>query len=631
MTSSPAASHPPASAARRPAVRRFGRLELLQLLGKSARTMSWLARDPRLGHELLVHLPRRQPESGAEESDWNQRVRQGARLQHPGLAHVVEIDTQDRWPYIAVDRELGETLAERLQRTQPTVTESVDWVCQLLEALAFAHEAGRLHRDIQAHCLVIDGQNRLRIVGLEVAGEAAPGSSPSPASTIIDSQAAHSIPSIRSSGSGGERPVLRPTDELRLQREGAARDLLMCGILLHRLLAGAPALDEPDSALVADRLPPTGRDLLRLPWSTPQPIPEALRAIVNRSTDRQAAHRYFTARSLLRALEGWREDHARADGNALHAMIDRLQAAGSLPARTDLPARVARVLGLGNQHGRAMAGELLMDMGLSFELLRQVNGSQARSSSLAGSEPVLTLRRAIAMVGLSGVQRAATGLRPWPGPLDPAQAQALERTMEQARVAAGTAVRLRPAGYDGEVVYLITLLQNLGRLLVRYHFPDEAAQISQLTMPTPATPTSDAIEGMGEREASYAVLGVDIESMASAVARHWGLGDEVQTMIRRLPADKTPHASGSDAELLRVTASAGNDAVDALLAGDPARVGRQLTRVVQRYGRLLGFGGRELQEALQGARAMVRQGRADTDSDLTQPGVLQGETPAPQD
>jgi eukaryotic-like serine/threonine-protein kinase len=27
------------------------------------------------------------------------------------------------------------------------------------------------------------------------------------------------------------------------------------------------------------------------------------------------------------------------------------------------------------------------------------------------------------------------------------------------------------------VVYLITLLQNLGRLVVHYHFPDEAQQI----------------------------------------------------------------------------------------------------------------------------------------------------------
>lgn len=200
--------------------------------------------------------------------------------------------------------------------------------------------------------------------------------------------------------------------------------------------------------------------------------------------------------------------------------------------------------------------------------------------------------------------------------------------MEKARVAAGAAVRLRPAGYDGEVVYLLALLQNLGRLLVRYHFPEEAVQIVQLMQVRPATATEEAIEGMSELEAAYAVLGVDIESIALAVARHWGLGDEVQTLLRRMPLDKSVHLGQSDGELLRATASAGNEAVDALMAGDPARVGRSLARVVQRYGRALGFTSKDLQEALQGARTAVRQGRADVDFDLTRPAELQVEAPS---
>jgi len=62
--------------------------------------------------------------------------------------------------------------------------------------------------------------------------------------------------------------------------------VLALGLVLHHLLAGTPALDEPDTARVIDRLPPVGRDIVRLPWTTPRPIAEPLRAIANRASGR---------------------------------------------------------------------------------------------------------------------------------------------------------------------------------------------------------------------------------------------------------------------------------------------------------------------------------------------------------
>ncbi len=575
-------------------------MALHALLGKSIASTTWRAVDAAGGHELLLCIPRQQPHDPLALADWQRTVQRAARLRHPRIAAILEMGVQDRWPFVAIDGGLGETLSERLQRERrgPTPMQAVGWVCGVLEALAYAHEAGVVHGDVQAHHVLIDPAGEARLMGFEVAI----ATSPPPGADRRASNGASAVD---------------PT-QLRHHREAAARDLLMCGVLLNRLLAGVPALDEPDAAVVAQRLPPAGRDLVRLPWSTPQPVPEALRAIVNRCTDRQPAHRYFTARSLLRALQGWAEAAARDDGGALGLMLDRLQAVGHLPARADMQGRVMRVTTLDRQHSREIAGDLLLDMGLAFELLRQVNTVTARSAMRDADEPVLTLRRAIALVGLRGVQRAASALRPWPGPLDGRQARALEQAMDQARVAAGTAVRLRPAGYDGEVVYLLALMQNLGRLLVHYHFPDEAAQIRELMRSTPATADQPAAEGMSEREASYAVLGIDTESIGQAVARHWGLTDDVLHMIRRIPEDKSVHG-GADGDLLRAAASVGNEAVDALLAGDPSRVGRALGRVVQRYSRVLSFTARDVQEALQAARLAVRSGVADIDNPLGAP------------
>ena len=124
-------------------------------------------------------------------------------------------------------------------------------------------------------------------------------------------------------------------------------------------------------------------------------------------------------------------------------------------------------------------------------------------------------------LGLDGVRRAALSLRPWPGALDEIGARELERLLTRVKRAGRLALVLRPPGYDAEVVYLVTLLQNLGRLVVQYHFADEAVQIRRLMQAAPAHQPGEPDEpGMSESAASFAVIGADTEALGAAVARH---------------------------------------------------------------------------------------------------------------
>jgi non-specific serine/threonine protein kinase len=180
--------------------------------------------------------------------------------------------------------------------------------------------------------------------------------------------------------------------------------------------------------------------------------------------------------------------------------------------------------------------------------------------------------------------------------------------MAGVRLAGHVAQALRPPGYDPEVVYLVAVLQNLGRLLVQYHFPEEAEQIRQLMLPAPAPNGGPDLPGMSEEAASFAVLGADVEALGAAVARHWGLGDEVQHMVHRLAVGKPVRAPDSDADTLRIAASAANEAVDAMMRLPAARVGAAIVQVAQRYARVLQLTPRDVQEALQGARASLQTG-----------------------
>lgn len=564
----------PTAAPRSGAVRWFGRMQLLRLLGKSELTMAWRVADPRSGQELLLVLPRVQPADAVALEQWQLAVRKASRLNHPALASVVEIGAQDGWPYVAYDPRQSSTLAELGGNQGMPDAQAAALAVQALQGLAFAHDAGVAHHDLQPYHVLVEENGQLRLAGTAVAAE------------MVSSRL-------------GMVASASDTLTLRSHREAAERDVLSLGVVLHLLLAGAKALDESDVGRILQRLPPLGREIVRLPWTTAHPIAEPLRAIVNRATDRRERQRYHNARTLLRALEGWLQSDANSGGGPLALLADRLRSAGVLPSMPGGAARAARMALMEGERTNELAQIALQDLALSFELLRMVNTAQVRGALVAGSGPVLTVRRAIAMVGLDGVRHAALALREWPGPLQESGAGQLQALIDRCKRAGRIAVALRPAGYDGEVVYLVTLLQNLGRLVVHYHFAEEALQIRRLMQPSPQAREGETPEpGMTEEAAAYAVLGIDIEAIGAAVARQWGLEDSVLAMVRRMPLATTVHASETDGELLRMVASCANEAVDALALPAP-RILAGLQRVAQRYGRALGLSLRDIQDALQ--------------------------------
>ncbi len=554
--------------------------------------MAWRVLDTRgasNGREGLLLLPRAQPANAEALQRWEQAVHRASRLQHPNLAAALEIGVCEHWPFVRYDAEGADTLAERMQSKGLGALEAASLFVDALRGLAFAHDGGVAHRDLQPFMLLLDEHGQVRVLGLEVALTAQAPVTPEPGiaqTTSIDALQLHEL------------------------REAAHDDVLAVGLLLHWALAGQPPLDEADVGEVALRLPPRGRELVRLPWSTPLPVPEVLRAISNRATDRQQRQRYRSARGMSRALEGWLQAESESGGGPLALLLDRLHSVGALPSSPGSAARAARLAMMDRERTNELAEVVLQDLALAFELLRWVNSAQVRGAQVAGSGPVLTIRRAIAMLGLDGVRRAALGLRAWPGPLGDAAAQALQRLSDEAKRAGRLAQELRPAGYDAEVVHLVTLLQNLGRLVTAYHFPDEMQQIHRLMQPAPALRAGEPEQaGMSEQGASHAVLGTDIEGIGAAVARHWGLDDTVLHMIRRMPLSTQPRTVDNDDDMLRAVASCANEAVDAT-ALPAARRQQALRRVAQRYARALRISFNDLQDALSAASSTSRRQRA---------------------
>ncbi len=519
-------------------------------------------------------LPRERPRDAAQLDRWRVSARRASRLDHPSLTPVLEFGEHEHWPFVSYAVGEASVLSAQLTAKGQSAVEAVPWAMDVLQGLAFAHDGGAAHHDLQPYMILRPEHGPAQLLGLGLA---------------LD-------------------PHAMPQSGLQTQRQASERDVLAMGIVLHHALSGQPALGQADVNLVIDSLPPLGRDILRLPWTTTHKVPEALRAIVNRATDRQERQRYRNARTLVRALEGWFKAEGEQGGGPLALLLERMRSVGLLPAMPGGAQRAARMALMERGRNDELAEVVLQDLALSFDMLRMVNSAQVRAGMSQGSGPILTIRRSIDMLGLDGVRRAALSLRAWPGPLNEAQATELDRLLERVRRAGRIAQWLRPAGYDGELVFLLAALQNLGRLIVRYHFPDEAAQIERLMKPAPALRAGEADDpGMAEEAAAFAVLGMDIAAMGAAIARHWGLDESTQQMIQRLPLTTPIRAATSDAELLRFSACCANEVVD---VGTLPLVQQAsaLLRVVQRYGRVLGLSLQDLQQAAQGQAPSAARG-----------------------
>jgi hypothetical protein len=615
MTAVPASA---SATAARPAtadgvLRVVGPWDVVAVVGRSEATMAFRARDRRpgrQGREVLLAMPRQDPRDADALADWQREARHASRLDHPNLVAVAETGVHDGRPWVAVDRAQGVPLDEWLAAAGTLAIEQQATLAVAgLRAPAFAHDAGVGHGDVQRWHVLVDERGQAKLAGVAVA---LPASDRSPAaaapgwtSTLASARFAPTTDTRNLRGLALD-PVA-----LRRRRETAERDVLAAGLLLHGLLGDRPALDEPDIGKAIGRMTPLGREIVRLPWTTPQPIAEALRAIANRAASSQVRLRYRSPRTFAHAIEGWLAAREAEEGGPVGLLLDRLHAVGHLPALPGLAQRVQRVTAIEGTRTHEIARHLLPDLALAFELVRTMHSANVQGTQVADNGPVLTLRRVVALIGIDGVRAAANALRMWPGPLDEAQAPKLQALFDRVRLAGHVAQALRPAGYDAEAIYLVAVLQNLGRLMLGYHFADEAAQIAELMRPSsggeppPATPGQP---GLDEDAACWAVLGVDLDALAGAVIRHWGLAADLQHLIRRLPLDQAVRRPDDDAELLRQIASAANETVDVLFTLPAAKVQDGLARTAGRYARTLKVDVKGLHDAVVEAREAIRRG-----------------------
>lgn len=261
----------------------LGPYTLLSELGDEGRWQVFVARETAGEREVTLKvMSGRLWENPERKARFLREFRQAAMLQHPNIAAIYETGDTDGYVYVASERVDGATLPQFLSEGSMSMAEIAYVGVALAEALAYAHENGVLHRDLEAANvqLTSGGEPKLLNFGLpKVRTESLGADGMGP--PILGTPSAMSP----------EQALGRPVD--------ARSEVFSLGSLLYEMACGQPAFAGLNARATLDAVIE----------ATPEPLealrpdlPDDLAMIVEKAMNKDPERRYQNMSQLAADL-----------------------------------------------------------------------------------------------------------------------------------------------------------------------------------------------------------------------------------------------------------------------------------------------------------------------------------------
>jgi eukaryotic-like serine/threonine-protein kinase len=201
------------------------RYEVGELLGSGGMASVWRGHDLRLDRAVAIkELTGPWVGDQGALQRFDREARMAARLTHPNIVAVYDVDIHDRTPYLVMELVEGATVAQLLSDGPLPIAAAVSITAQACDGLATAHAAGIIHRDVKPANLMITADAVVKICDFGIARAL---------SSTVDPTVSGPMYAM------GTSKYMAP-EQAWGERVDARADLYGLGCTMYAMLAGTP-------------------------------------------------------------------------------------------------------------------------------------------------------------------------------------------------------------------------------------------------------------------------------------------------------------------------------------------------------------------------------------------------------
>ncbi len=330
---------------------RLGRFHIERLIGKGGMGEVYAAVDESLDREVAIKVLGSAVDDDAQRRRFMREARLAAKLTHPNIASVFEVGESDGRYYIVMELLEGESLRKLLSSRRLSVEEALTIGRDVARALARAHAADVIHRDVKPENIFVTrpSSNELfaKVLDFGLARH-----------IMRRPPTDEEITAVDLTGPGeacGTAGYLSP-EQARGFVVDVRADIFSFGAVMYEMLAGKRAFDGQS----------TLERMLAVVKSVPEPlrvcapdVPPELEAIVERCLAKAPADRYANGEELLAELEtlarGSRRMPAVDPSSRSLVVVPDTGREGAAPAQVVAPPSSARAVAAVQDSGPSKA------------------------------------------------------------------------------------------------------------------------------------------------------------------------------------------------------------------------------------------------------------------------------------
>jgi eukaryotic-like serine/threonine-protein kinase len=270
-----------------PNIKRIGKYEVLDVLGRGGMGLVYRAFDRQLNREVAIKTV---TEGFTRDPEMLQRFyREAAKtgaLKHPNIIIVYDLGEQDGFPYIVMEYLSGDPLDRMIQSGKPQpLAFKLHIIEQVCYALGYAHRNDVIHRDVKPANVIVQADGVVKLLDFGIARQEKTDGHLTRTGHVI-----------------GTLHYMAP-ERLKNAPFDGRSDIFSVGVMLFQLLTGQLPFSGDYSIvqkILSEQQPPLSQFL--------EKYPPALDAIIDRSMAKNPDDRYSTADEMAAEIAALAQD-----------------------------------------------------------------------------------------------------------------------------------------------------------------------------------------------------------------------------------------------------------------------------------------------------------------------------------